>query len=194
MIPETITRFFLMPATGLAPNIYIKQGLLNSYSGYWEFPQTMVEDQSSITEHLIFNLYRYKDVDVFREFLEYLYEFDPTICYDFPVENFDDLHITEHALPEKFNQDYLKVKCGQYSRTSREFQALFPKKITTTYQGIKVSDYSFQYQIFNKMDKIKNFWEDEFAIRFDEEDEIWEGFDTKKEYLSKDSLIKIANK
>ena len=50
---------------------------------------------------------------------------------------------------------------------------------------------SLQYRIFNKTGDLKQYWEENHKIHFTEEDEMWWGFNRKRETLFID---KIRNK
>jgi hypothetical protein len=88
-----------------------------------------------------------------------------------------------YELDRKFKKDFALVKEGLYSKTSEEFQAKFPKIVKIKRGGLHKDEISLQYRVFNKTEDLKKYWEDKFDMEFDEEWEVWDGFNLDKETL-----------
>jgi hypothetical protein len=77
---------------------------------------------------------------------------------------------------------------GKYSKTSREFQAMFPKIIKIKKNGLHKDEISLQYRIFNKTEDLKKFWEEKLGVEFDDSMEVWQGFIEENETLDINKL------
>jgi hypothetical protein len=75
-----------------------------------------------------------------------------------------------------------------YSKTTPEFQALFPKIVKIKRGGLHKDEISLQYRIFNKTEDLKKYWEEKLNVEFDEDWEVWDGFDLDKETLFIDKI------
>ena len=91
--------------------------------------------------------------------------------------------------------DFNLIKQGRYSKTSAEFQKLFPKVIKITRNGLHKDEISLQYRIFNKAEDLVSFWEDKLGIDFvellGEDFEVWEGWDEQREILELDKIKEL---
>jgi hypothetical protein len=65
---------------------------------------------------------------------------------------------------------------------------MFPKIIKIVKNGLHKDELSLQYRIFNKAEDLIEFWESKLGITFEEEYEVWEGFDESKEILELDKI------
>jgi hypothetical protein len=93
-----------------------------------------------------------------------------------------------YELNEKFKEDFEKIKKGKYSKTCKEFQALFPEKITVT----GGQSYSTQYRVFNKTEDLIKYWEEKLDVVFEPEQELWEMYDENKEILNEINFKKYV--
>jgi hypothetical protein len=89
-----------------------------------------------------------------------------------------------YKLDPKFKKDFDLVKLGKYSLTSAKFQDLFPKIIHITKNNMSRDEISLQYRVFNRTEDMIKFWEDKLDVIFKDDQEVWEGFDEKKEVLN----------
>ena len=137
-------------------------------------------------EDSIYLLFKPDNLDKFREFLDGEYERTKSIIEDYDYE--DGFVVVVYQLNEKFKQDYELVKKGRYSKTSKEFQKIFPKVIKIVKGGLNKDEISLQYRIFNKTDDLIEFWEDKIGITFEDDFEVWEGWNEEKEVLVIDKL------
>ena len=101
-----------------------------------------------------------------------------------------------YQLNDKYKKDFNFVKQGKYSKTSDEFQKLFPKIIKITRNGLHKDELSLQYRIFNKAEDLVNFWEDKLGIDLEDtvgkDYEVWEGWDESKEILQINKIKELC--
>jgi hypothetical protein len=93
-----------------------------------------------------------------------------------------------YKLDDKFESDFNLIKEGLYSRTSKEFQKLFPKFVKVKKRGQIVDEISMQYRVFNKTEDLRNYWQEKFDVDFDDTMEVWYNFRPDKEILTLDKL------
>jgi hypothetical protein len=127
---------------------------------------------------------------MFRGFLDGEYERTKSVIDDYDYEN--GFVVVVYELDRKFKKDFALVKEGLYSKTSSEFQAKFSKIVKIKREGLHKDEISLQYRIFNKTEDLRKYWEDKFDMEFDEEWEVWDGFNLDKETLLIDKIKENA--
>ena len=88
-----------------------------------------------------------------------------------------------YQLSSKHEKDFKLVKEGKYSKTSKQFQEIFPKVVKILRNGLHKDEISLQYRIFNKTEDLKLYWEEKIGVELDEDMEIWQGWIEEKEIL-----------
>jgi hypothetical protein len=138
----------------------------------------------------IYLLFKPENLDKFREFLDSEYERTKAVIEDYDYE--DGYVVVVYQLDEKYKNDFVLIKQGKYSKTSANFQKLFPKVIKIVRKGLSKDEISLQYRIFNRAEDLVSFWEDKLGIdlveTIGEDFEVWEGFDESKEILEIDKI------
>lgn len=172
-IKKTITSIFMVPTLDIPKNSLKDNNFINGY-----IKDVNKEDHY---EDAIYLLFKPKNVDKFREFLEKEYERTKSIIEDYDYE--DGYVVVVYLLNTKFKEDYSLVQIGSYSKTSKDFQKSFPKTIRVTLPEGKKEEISLQYRIFNKTKDLAQFWEDKLGVAFDDDQELWHGFDEEEEVL-----------
>ena len=71
---------------------------------------------------------------------------------------------------------------------------MFPKRIKIFRNGLHKDEISLQYRNFNKADDLVEFWENKLGIDFQDDYEVWEGWDVEKEILELDKIKEIYTK
>ena len=178
-IKKTITTIFMIPTLGINKDILKNNGFIN---GYCKDGSKEIQYNGSI-----YLLFKPDKLDEFREFLDLEYERTKSIIDDYDYQ--DGYVVVVYELDLKFKKDFNLVKEGLYSRTSQEFQKLFPKIVKIKRGGLHKDEISLQYRIFNKTEDLKKYWEDKLGVEFDDDMEVWDGFDIKNETLNVDKLI-----
>ena len=182
-IKKNITSIFIVPTLKVPKDALKGNGFINGY-----IKDLRKEDQY---EDSIYLLFRPTDLDKFREFLDYEYERTKTVIEDYDYE--DGYVVVVYQLDNKYKKDYDLVRQGKYSKTSANFQKIFPKIVKITRGGLHKDEISLQYRIFNKAEDLVNFWEEKLGIDLQEvmgnNFEVWDGWDESKEILEIDKII-----
>lgn len=177
---KTVTRVFLVPTLQVPIEVLESHGYINGY----------VRDVGREVhyEDCVYLLFKPKDMEKFREFLEKEYARTKWIIedYDYP----DGYVVVVYSLDPDYKKDYDLVRKGKYSKTSREFQNLFPQIIKVTIDGIEMEKVSMQFRVFNKTEDLIQHWEDKFGVEFDNTMEVWTTFEEDKETLDIEKLKK----
>jgi hypothetical protein len=97
-----------------------------------------------------------------------------------------------YELDKKYKKDYELVKTGKYSQTSKAFQNEFPRSVKIIKSGLSKDEISLQTRIFRKSQDLIEFWEDKLGITFEDDYEVWDGFDESKEILEIDKIKELC--
>ena len=172
-VKKTITSIFMVPTLNIPKDQLKGNGFINGYS----------KDGSREVqyENSIYLLFKPEDLDKFRTFLDDEYERTKDVIDDYDYE--DGFVVVVYQLNKKFSRDFGFIREGLYSKTTPEFQALFPKIVKIKHGGLNRDEVSLQYRVFNKTDDLRKYWEDKFDMEFDDEWEVWDGFELDKETL-----------
>lgn len=142
----------------------------------------------------IYLLFKPENLDKFREFLDSEYERTKNVIEDYDYN--DGYVVVVYQLNNKYEKDFNFIKEGKYSKTSIEFQNMFPKVIKITRNGLHKDEISLQYRIFNKSEDLVNFWEEKLGINLEQtvgkNYEVWEGFDESKEILQINKIKELC--
>lgn len=183
-IKKTITSIFMVPTLKVPKDALKSNGFINAY--------IKDADKEIQYEDSIYLLFKPENLDKFREFLDSEYERTKTIIEDYDYE--DGYVVVVYQLNKKYKKDFTLVKEGRYSKTSSEFQKLFPKVVKIVKNGLNRDEISLQYRIFNKNEDLIEFWEEKLGIHLQnvvgKDFEVWEGWDELKEVLE---INKIKN-
>ena len=152
------------------------------------------ERREDVYKESIYLLFKPENLDKFREFLDSEYERTKAVIEDYDYEN--GYVVVVYQLDNKYNEDYELIKQGRYSKTSVNFQKLFPKIVKITKNGLHKDEISLQYRIFNKAEDLINFWEEKLGIDLEgsvgKNFEVWDGWDEEKEILNIDKIKELC--
>ena len=137
-------------------------------------------------ENCVYLLFKPSNLDKFREFLDSEYERTKSVIDDYDYE--DGYIVVVYKLNPKFNKDYKFIKEGQYSKTSKEFQELFPKIVKIVKNGMYKDEISLQYRVFNKTEDLILFWQEKLGVIFDHDQEVWHAYEEKNEIFNINKL------
>jgi hypothetical protein len=177
-IKKNITTIFIVPTLDVNKD-YLKNN--NFINGYTEDANKDVQYKDCV-----YLLFKPKNFDYFKTFLENEYDRAKGIVEDYDYE--DGYVVVVYKLNENFKKDFVLIKQGLYSKTSPEFQKLFPRIIKIVKNGLNKDEISLQYRVFNKTEDLKQYWEEKLGVQFDESMEVWSGFDEKNEILNIDKI------
>jgi hypothetical protein len=185
-IKKNITSIFMVPTLKVPKDALRGNGFINAY-----VRDVRKEDHY---DECIYLLFKPENLDKFREFLDNEYERTKAVIEDYDYE--DGYVVVVYQLDDKYKNDFVLVKEGKYSKTSLQFQKLFPKVIKITRNGLHKDEISLQYRIFNKAEDLVSFWEDKLGIDLVEivgdDFEVWEGWDESKEILELDKIKELC--
>jgi hypothetical protein len=175
---HTITSIFIVPTLSIGKEKLIDNGFVNGY----------IKDGMRDTqyENAVYILFKPKNLDKFRGFLDAEYERTKSIIDDYDYE--DGYVVVVYEINSKLKNDIELIKQGKYSKTSPAFQGIFPKVVKIKKNGLQKDEISLQYRVFNKTEDLVQFWEDKLGIELPEDLEVWHGFFEEFETLD---LIKI---
>jgi hypothetical protein len=69
---------------------------------------------------------------------------------------------------------------------------MFPKIIKITRNGLHKDEISLQYRIFNRAEDLVEFWENKLGVDFEDDYEVWEGWDEQKEILELNKIKELC--
>ena len=177
-IKKNITSIFMVPTLNVPKDALKGNGFINAY-----VKDARREDHYNESIYLLF---KPENLDKFREFLDNEYERTKAVIEDYDYE--DGYVVVVYQLNDKYKKDFNLIKQGKYSKTSAEFQKLFPKVIKIVRNGLHKDEISLQYRIFNKNEELITFWEEKLGIDFNsvigKDFEVWEGWDEQNEILN----------
>jgi hypothetical protein len=181
-IKKNITSIFMVPTLKVPKDALRGNGFINAY-----IKDARKEDQYKGCVYLLF---KPENLDKFREFLDSEYERTKAVIEDYDYE--DGYVVVVYQLDDKYKNDFTLVQGGKYSKTSANFQKLFPKVVKITRNGLSKDEISLQYRIFNKAEDLISFWETKLGIEFEDDYEVWDGWDESKEILELDKIKELC--
>jgi hypothetical protein len=177
-IKKTVTSIFIVPTLKIKKESLKDNNFLNGYIS------DLRKDVQY--ENAVYLLFKPDNLDRFREFVEGEYDRDHMIIDDYDYE--DGFVVLVYKLNRKYDNDFDLVMRGQYSKTSNDFQGIFPKVIKIMKNGLHRDEISIQFRIFKKSQDLREYWENRVGMDFDEEMEVWGGFDLLTESLDLDKV------
>jgi hypothetical protein len=179
---KTISSIFIVPTLKIDREELKKNSFINAY-----IKDGAREIQYNNAVYLVF---KPDNIDSFRSFLDNEYERTKQIIDDYDYE--DGLVVLVYELDLKYKQDFELIKLSQYSKTSQEFQDLFPKVVKIMQGTLYKDEVSLQYRIFNKTEDLVKFWEDLLDVTFNKEQEVWSWFDEDNETLNLNKIKQLS--
>ncbi len=177
-IVKTITSIFMVPTLKIDKEHFHENNFINAY----------LEDVRRDVQYknAVYLLFKPGNLDKFREFLDKEYERTKDILDDYDYE--DGFVVVVYKLDNKWKKDFGLIKEGLYSRTSKDFQNVFPKIVKLKKGSVHRDDISLQFRIFNKTDELRTYWEDRLDVQFTDDMELWRGFSYDEEKLDLDKI------
>lgn len=177
-LKKTITSIFMVPTLKIKREKFADNNFINAY----------VKDVRKDVqyENAVYLLFQPTNLDKFRNFLDDEYERTDALVDDYDYE--DGFVVVVYKLNDKWKEDFVLIKEGKYSKTSKEFQDGFPKVIKIIKNGLHRDEISLQFRIFNKTEDLLNYWEDRLDMTFTDNMEVWDGFDIENEILDLDKI------
>lgn len=163
---HTITSIFIVPTLSINRDKLTDNGFINGY----------IKDSKRDVqyENAVYLLFKPKDLDKFRHFLDSEYERTKSIIDDYDYE--DGYVVVVYEINPRLKADIDLVKQGKYSKTSKKFQDIFPKVVKIKKNGLHRDEISLQYRVFNKTEDLVQFWQDKLGMELPEDIDVWYGF------------------
>lgn len=177
-VKKNVTSIFMVPTLKVNKDYLKESGFINGY--------VMDAHRDDQYEGCIYMLFRPEDIDIFKEFLQNEYDRAKNIIEDYDYE--DGFVVIVYQLDKKFKRDFELIKEGKYSKTSTSFQELFPKTIKMNRNGYFKEEITLQHRIFNKTKDLREYWENKIGVAFDENMEVWTGWNDENETLNIENL------
>lgn len=163
----------MVPTLAISREELKNNGYINGYVG-----DKYKEEYGDDYIHLLFQP---PDMDLFKIFLENEYDRSHNLIEDYDYE--EGFVVLVYKLSSKWNTDFKLVREGKYSKTSKDFQEMFPKVVKIKIDGLHRDQISLQYRIFKKTTDMIEFWENKLGTSFNPDQEVWSGFNPEKEVL-----------
>lgn len=176
---KTITSIFIFPTLKISKEKLIENGFINAYVGD-------IDDDHQY-EDCIYLLFKPEDMHKMKDFVIREKDREPNLIDDYDYIN--GFVVLVYKLELKFIADYNLIMQSKYSKTSKEYQAMFSKIVKIMDKGLHKDELSIQYRVFNKTSDLVKFWEDKLDVRLNNEQEVWEEFNYHKETLNINKII-----
>ena len=182
-IKRTITTIFMVPTLKIPKDALKNNGFINGY----------IRDNLKDEEYLdsIYLLFQPKNLNLFRGFLDSEYERTAQVIDDYDYPN--GFVVVVYKLDTQFKEDFELIKQSKYSKTSPDFQNLFPKVVKIVKNNVSKDEISLQYKIFNRTEDLITFWEEKFEVKFDPEQEVWRRFIEEDECINSNVVKEVLN-
>jgi hypothetical protein len=177
-VSRTIASIFIVPTLKISRDDLKENGYVNGYMSDIR--------RDAQYKNAVYLLFKPDNLDKFREFLEKESERTKLLLDDYDYE--DGFVVVVYTLESKWKKDFALIKEGLYSKTSKEFQDLFPKVIKIMKNNLHRDEISLQHRIFRKSEDLRQYWEDKIDISFTDDMEVWEGFQIENETLDLDKI------
>ena len=177
---RTITSIFMVPTLNIPRDMLLNVGFefINGYS---------IDKRRDVQyENAVYLLFKPKNLNKFRNFLDAEYERTKSIIEDYDYE--DGYVVVAYQLNSEFKPDFDLIRTGKYSKTSTKFRALFKDKIEIKTNGLKKEEWSIQYLIFTKDKEMIKYWQDKLGVTFSKDQEVWSMFCEENETLNLDKI------
>lgn len=179
---KTISSTFFVPTLKIGRDNLLKAGFVNAY-----FKDGERDEQY---ENCVYLLFKPENLVEFREFLNDEYERTTNVVDDYDYAG--GFIVVVYKLNSKYKADFDLVRQGKYSKTTKAFQAEYPKTVRLYENNSYKEEVSIQFRIFNKTKDLKDFWETKLGIAFDEDQEVWYTFEEDKETLTYNKLKELV--
>ncbi len=180
-LKKTITSIFMVPTLKIDREELRNNGFINGY--------TIDKRRDAQYEGCVYLLFKPKDLDKFRSFLDKEYERTKAIIDDYDYE--DGYVVVVYKLNPKWKKDFGLVREGLYSKTSEQFQNIFPKIIQVTTEKGRKQGPALQHRIFRRSNDLIQFWEEKLDVVFTDDMEVWQGFVYENETLDLEKFRQV---
>lgn len=181
-ITRTITTIFLVPTLKVPKDALVNNGFLNAY-----IKDTLQDNQYPVD--VIYLLFKPVDLNKFREFLISEYSRTDDVIDDYDYEG--GYVVVVYKIRDSIKNDVCLIKHGQYSKTSEEFQNLFPTSVEIKKGNTIKKETSLQIRIFKKTADLREYWENKIGQSLKDDQEVWEAYNEEKEILNSKNIKNV---
>lgn len=179
-VKKTITSIFMVPTLKINKSILEDDEIfINAY----------VEDVNREVQYkdAVYLLFKPTDFRTFNIFVNGEYDrLSAKLIEDYDYD--DGFVVLVYELDPEFSSDFDLIRQGKYSKTSKDFQELFPKVKKLIKNGKHRDEISLAHQIFKKTDNLREYWEEKIGQDLPEDMEVWAKFDLESEKLDIDKI------
>jgi len=180
-IKKTITSIFAVPTLKIPSGELRENNFVNAY--------IKDVDRDIQYEDAIYLLFLPTDIPKFREFIDNEYERSEQIIEDYDYSG--GFVVIIYKLDPKYRKDFNIVKTGLYSKTSKDFQKLFPKVIKIKKNGLHRDEVSLQHRVFTRSPDLIEYWESKVGVDWEDDQEVWSGYYEEEEILCIEDVKEI---
>ena len=173
------TNLFVVPILGIGRERLLKNGFVEAF-----IKDDIRELQYENAVFLLFHPTSWEDFNLFVEDQR-----------DLNMGFVDEYHmaggwaVLVYQYDKKWKKDVdIITLTGKYSSVSKEYKALIPMYSKEGNNETMTN----QHLIFNKSDKVKEYWKEQLDLNFGPEDEVWP-FYSEREVLNEESIKRITN-
>lgn len=177
-LKKTISTIFMLPTLKLPKEQLQEHGFINCYE--------LDKEHDVIYSNCVYLLFKPENFVTFRAFLDEEYERTTNIVEDYDYGN--GFVVVVYKLNPRFLNDFLLVRKGHYSKTTKAFQSIFNKTTKILKDGKLTEEISLQFRIFNKTAELVEFWEEKIGVKLKEDMEVWQTYDKEREVLTLEKL------
>lgn len=174
-IAKTISTIFLVPTLKIPKESLFDNGFINAYT-----KDSLQEIEYPVD--VVFLLFKPTNINKFREFLIEEYSRTNDLIDDYDYEG--GYVVVVYKIKDSIKDDVILIKKGQYSKTSQEFQKMFPSHVLIKRGSETKSEVSLQVRIFKKSADLREYWENKIGQGINPDQEVWETFNEEKEILN----------
>ena len=180
---KTITSVFIVPTLKIDREDLFNNNLINGFIAD-------INKEEYLDEDVVFLLFKPKDLNIFRKFLDKEYNNNPALIEDYDYE--PNYIVLIYELNKDFKNDFDLIKQSKYSKVSQNFKDLFPKRVINFLKNPRIDQQSIQHLIFDKDIRLIEYWEKELKTDIIRESDIdiWPGFNLEKEILDIEQILK----
>ena len=176
-VKKTITSIFIVPTLGINRDGLLTNGFINGY---------IKDINKEYGIDVVYILFKPKNLDKFRDFLEAEYALTKSVVDDYDYE--DGFIVVVYQINPFWKNDINLIKQGKYSKTSPEFQEKFPKVIKIIKNGLHRDELSLQTRVFLKAPDLQEYWENKLGVTFNDNMEVWDTWDEELEILNLEKI------
>lgn len=174
----TATNLFIVPLLGIGrPNLNVN-GLENAF----------IKDEVKGIEYdnAVYLLFRPMNQERFEEFLGKERLRKARIIDEYDYE--DGYTMLVYQYDPKWQFDVEIILSGKFSKTSKDYQETIPKtQRVTEKMGVFKDLLTIQHQVFKKDPNLAAYWNYEYGLEFEKDDEVWEYY-PEREFFTKEKL------